>query len=210
MILYLHGLRSSPDSFKARLLANAMAQRNLMSDWRCPQLPANPQAAITLAMALARQQLAELAQRGRPSPRGLTVIGSSLGGYYATWLAEQLDCKAILLNPVVPAGHDRTASVGQPARYHVNKPFNTLTPFTHHPEYLDELNTIQVAKPTHLNRYLLIAATGDEILNWRAMKAWYAGCQQHIVIGSNHVLSDFATWISEVLAFALAPPKLAC
>src|SRR6478609_298385 len=90
MILYLHGFRSSPDSFKARLMADAMAQRGLADAWACPQLPASPREAIDLGMGIAQRQLA-----GADSPRALTVIGSSLGGFYATWLAEQLGCKAV-------------------------------------------------------------------------------------------------------------------
>ena len=97
-ILYLHGFRSSPTSFKARLMADAMAERGLAGAWACPQLPASPRQAIDLAMDIARRQL-----EGAPDPRALTVIGSSLGGFYATWLAEQLGCQAVLLNPAVQA-----------------------------------------------------------------------------------------------------------
>jgi uncharacterized protein len=201
MILYLHGFRSAPDSFKARMLADEMARRGLSADWRCPQLPASPREAIDLAMALAREQLAELARRGQPSPRGLTVIGSSLGGYYATWLAEQLDCKAVLLNPAVYASRDLATQVGPQTMYHSGAPFEFRA------EYVDELTTIAVDGPTHPERYFLIAATGDEVLDWREMRDWYAGCKRRIVEGSDHGLSDFAAWMPEVLGFTLDAPS---
>ncbi|OZI20575.1 esterase [Bordetella genomosp. 9] len=197
MILYLHGFRSSPTSYKARLMAAEMARRGLSADWRCPQLPPSPGEAVDLAMALAREQLDELARRGQRSPRALTLIGSSLGGYYAAWMAEQLDCKAVLLNPAVYAPRDLATQVGRQSMYHSGAPFDFR------PEYVDELAALEVARPTRLERYFLIAATGDEVLDWREMRDWYAGCRQHIVEGSDHGLSDFAALMPEVLDFAL-------
>ncbi|MCU6619967.1 esterase [Achromobacter sp. 77] len=192
MILYLHGFRSSPDSFKARMMANAMAERGLNEAWACPQLPASPRAAIDLAMGMARDRLANAA-----SPRELTVIGSSLGGFYATWIAEQLGCKAVLLNPAVNAARDLATQVGEHHMYHSGAPFVFL------PEYVAELAAIHAPHITQPDRYFLVAATGDEVLDWREMRDRYAGCRQRIVQGSDHGLSDFADWMPEVLEFAL-------
>lgn len=193
MILYLHGFRSSPDSFKARLMAQAMAERGLADErhWQCPQLPASPKAALDLSMRLAQQQLT-----GARSPRELTIIGSSLGGHYATWLAEQLDCKAVLLNPAVQAPRDLATQVGQHRMYHSDAPFEFRA------EYVDELAATHVSAVTRPERYFLIAATGDEVLDWREMRDRYTGCRQRIVQGSDHGLSDFARWLPEVLDFA--------
>ncbi|MFF7398567.1 YqiA/YcfP family alpha/beta fold hydrolase [Achromobacter sp. NPDC008082] len=197
MILYLHGFRSSPDSFKARLMADTMAQRGLADAWACPQLPASPREAIDLAMGIAQRQLA-----GADSPRALTVIGSSLGGFYATWLAEQLGCKAVLLNPAVQAARDLATQVGEHHMYHSNAPFVFL------PEYVDELAAIHVPRITQPDRYFLLAATGDEVLDWREMRDRYAGCPQRIVQGSDHGLSDFEQWMPEVLEFALGDKQV--
>ncbi|KRA02946.1 MAG: YqiA/YcfP family alpha/beta fold hydrolase [Achromobacter sp.] len=192
MILYLHGFRSSPDSFKARMMADAMAAHGLMDAWACPQLPASPREAIDLALGMARGQLADTG-----SPRELTVIGSSLGGFYATWIAEQLGCKAVLLNPAVHAARDLATQVGEHHMYHSGAPFVFL------PEYVDELAAIHAPRITQPDRYFLVAATGDEVLDWREMRDRYAGCRQRIVQGSDHGLSDFAQWMPEVLEFAL-------
>nr|WP_315527941.1 YqiA/YcfP family alpha/beta fold hydrolase [uncultured Achromobacter sp.] len=192
MILYLHGFRSSPTSMKARMMADAMAQLGLAADWACPQLPASPREAIDLAMGIARRQL-----EGADSPRALTVIGSSLGGFYATWLAEQLGCKAVLLNPAVEAARDLATQVGEHHMYHSDAPFVFL------PEYVDELAAIHAPRITQPDRYFLVAATGDEVLDWHEMRDRYAGCRQRIVQGSDHGLSDFAQWMPEVLEFAL-------
>ncbi|HEY9319750.1 putative esterase YcpF (UPF0227 family) [Achromobacter deleyi] len=192
MILYLHGFRSSPTSMKARMMADAMAERGLAAEWACPQLPASPREAIDLAMGIARRQL-----DGADSPRALTVIGSSLGGFYATWLAEQLGCKAVLLNPAVEAARDLATQVGEHHMYHSDAPFVFL------PEYVDELAAIHAPRITQPDRYFLVAATGDEVLDWREMRDRYADCRQRIVQGSDHGLSDFAQWMPEVLEFAL-------
>ncbi|AUL48522.1 esterase [Bordetella trematum] len=191
-ILYLHGFRSSPDSFKSRLMAQAMAERGRQADWCCPQLPASPKAAAELAHQQARRLL-----DGLPAHH-LTVVGSSLGGYYATWLAEQLGCRAVLLNPAVHAARDLATQVGEHTMYHSAAPFVFL------PEYVQELQALDVPRLTQPQRYFLVAATGDEVLDWREMRDRFEGCRQRIIDGSDHGLSDFAHWMPEVLEFALA------
>ncbi|MYZ42727.1 YqiA/YcfP family alpha/beta fold hydrolase [Schauerella aestuarii] len=203
MILYLHGFRSSPQSYKARLMANAMKAAGREDQWACPQLPADPAAAAALALDLATTLL-DRAPRATPDagPRALTVVGSSLGGFYATWLAERLDCKAILLNPAVHAARDLATQVGSHTQFHSDDPFEFK------PEYVEALRTLTVAAPTSLDRYFLVAATGDEVLDWTEMRDFYAGARQRIIPGSDHGLSDFQTWMPEVFAFA-APDAVA-
>lgn len=193
MILYLHGFRSSPASLKSRLMAQAMAERGLEADWCCPQLPASPAAALKLALDLAEAGL------GGSGTDRLTVIGSSLGGFYATWLAERLGCRAVLLNPVVHAARDLATQVGSHRTFHGDEPFEFL------PGYVDELARAEADIPalTRPERYFLLAATGDEVLDWREMQTRFAGSRQRIIEGSDHGISDFADWLPEVLDFAL-------
>jgi predicted esterase YcpF (UPF0227 family) len=193
-ILYLHGFRSAPASFKASLLADSMAQAGRIVDWTCPQLPASPRAAAKLAWELAQPIVRAAA--GNDPAEALTVIGSSLGGYYTTWLAEQTGCRAVLLNPCVHAARDLSTQIGKHQQYHADAPFVFL------PEYIDELHHLWVPQLTRLQRYLLIAAKGDELLDWREMAKRYTGAQQHIIDGSDHGLSDFATLTPMVLDFA--------
>jgi len=193
MILYLHGFRSSPHSSKAQLLGEAARARNLR--YECPQLPASPKQSAELALALATDMLQGNATGS--SPDDLTVVGSSLGGYYANWLAEKLGCRAVLLNPAVYAARDLVGQVGNHHNYHDDSPFVFL------PEYIDELAAL-AAPVTRPERYFLLACTGDEVLDWREMTAYYAGCHQRVVAGSDHGISDFARWLPEVLAFAVS------
>ena len=184
-ILYLHGFRSSPQSMKARLMAAHFAEAE--HRFVCPQLPPSPAAAMELACEF-------MEDRG-DTARDWAVIGSSLGGYYATWLAERYGCRAALLNPAVRPDLDLGAHVG------VFTAFHSDAPFEFKPEYLDELTALRVERITRLERYLLLAATGDEVLDWRQMRDHYAGANQHIIEGSDHAISKFADYVTEVAAF---------
>jgi len=192
MILYLHGFRSSPASFKAQMLEQALASRGCSSQWRCPQLPASP----AQALELARQQAQELAKANDQPTKNITVVGSSLGGFYAVCLAEELGCKAVAINPAVYAPRELATQVGEHREYHADRPFVFL------PEYVNELHGMARTSITHPDRYLLVAAKGDELLDWREMQAFFKGSHQIIIEGSDHGLSDFADHMGAVLAFA--------
>jgi predicted esterase YcpF (UPF0227 family) len=185
VILYLHGFRSSPNSRKAQLLLAQMRARGLEGDYLCPQLPASPRAAAETALAAAQLEPTEK----------LTLIGSSLGGYYATWLAERLGCRAVLLNPAIRPYEDLKAHLGRQPVYFSDASIEMK------PEYLDELLALDVLRITRPERYFLIAATGDQLIDWRTMVARYVDCRQRIIEGSDHELSDFAQYAGEVLEF---------
>lgn len=185
MILYLHGFRSSPQSFKARLIAERMQALGLDAQYACPKLPASPRAAIELALNLVEHVAVDR----------LTLIGSSLGGFYANWLAELLGCRAVLLNPAVKPPRDLEKYVGVTTEFHSGEPFEFKR------EYIAQLQAMTVEKISRPERYFLIAATGDEVLDWREMAAHYPGAQQRIVSGSDHGLSDFALYLDEVMQF---------
>lgn len=185
MILYLHGFRSSPLSMKGRLLAERMAALGRSAEYIAPQLPASPRLALEQAFALVAQVPAD----------ELCIVGSSLGGYYATWMAEQLGCRAVLLNPAVTPLRELDKHVGVTTMYHSDEPFEFKR------EYIDELRAFAVPAITRPERYFLIAATGDEVLDYRTMVAHYAGARQHVIEGSDHGISEFADYVDEVLAF---------
>jgi predicted esterase YcpF (UPF0227 family) len=185
MILYLHGFRSSPQSFKACLLSERMHAIGLAQQYCCPQLPASPKAAIALALDLIHDVPAS----------ELTIIGSSLGGFYANWLAEKIGCRACLLNPAVQPPRDLEKYVGVTTAYHSSEVFEFKL------EYIDELKALAVEKVTMPERYFLIAATGDEVLDWREMAQHYAGARQRVIQGSDHGIAEFEQYVDEVLQF---------
>jgi len=185
MILYLHGFRSSPKSMKARMISERMAELGLSDQLVCPQLPASPKLAMELALSLIE---------GVPAQE-LSIVGSSLGGYYATWLAERIGCRAVLLNPAIVPLQDLDKHVGVTTQFHSDAPFEFKR------EYIDELRALAVDPITSPERYFLIAATGDEVLDYRDMVKHYAGARQHVIDGSDHAISEFPDYLDTVLAF---------
>lgn len=184
-VLYLHGFRSSPQSMKAALLREHFAKTP--HRFVCPQLPASPAAAITLASDL-------IEDRDDPA-RDWALVGSSLGGYYATHLAERYGCRAALLNPAIVPMLDLSAYVGEQTMFHSD------APFVWREEYLEELAALAVARTTRPERYLLIAAKGDEVLDWRQMVAHYPGARQIVLEGGDHAISMFADYVEVVASF---------
>ena len=183
-LIYLHGFRSSPQSFKAQMLARAMADAGRSGDFVCPQLPASPAAAIELILDTVR-----------PTERDV-VVGSSLGGYYARYIAEQCGSRTVLLNPSVQPAQSLARHLGRGTMFHSDQPFEFLA------AHLDELKRFEVQLVSRPKRSLLIAATGDELLDWRDMVDAWPGAQTRVIEGSDHALSDFATHIGLVLSFA--------
>ncbi|WP_069268525.1 YqiA/YcfP family alpha/beta fold hydrolase [Paraburkholderia nodosa] len=187
MIVYLHGFRSSPQSFKARLLAARMAELGRSGEWLCPTLPVSPREAI----ALAEQ---EIGGQMKPGER-VTLIGSSLGGYFATHLAEKHGWRAALLNPAVVPDRDLSKYLGEQPLWHGGGSIVV------EPRHLDELRALAVTSVTQPARYYLIAATGDEVLDYREMLAHYPGVPTHLIEGSDHGISEFADYVDEVIRF---------
>jgi predicted esterase YcpF (UPF0227 family) len=185
VIVYLHGLRSSPSSSKATMLRDRLRELGREADYRCPALPVSPRAAVELVKS----------QLGTREPAAVALIGSSLGGYYATWLAEQLGCRAALLNPAIAPARDLAAHVGRQPVYFTDDVIDFR------PEYVDELRRIDTPRITRPERYFLVAATGDALIDYRTMTAKYTGARQRVIEGSNHELTDFADVIDEVLEF---------
>jgi len=184
VILYLHGFLSSPASAKANQLRAALALAGREADFVCPPLPVSPRAAADVALASAQLE----------DPRQLYLVGSSLGGYYATWLAEQLGCRAVLLNPAVRPYEHLTGRIGWQTDFAGSR-------VEIRPEFLDELRALETSFLRAPDRYLLIAATGDEVIDYRAMVQKYQNCPMHIIQGSDHAMTDFDNYLPEVLRF---------
>jgi predicted esterase YcpF (UPF0227 family) len=185
-LLYLHGFRSSPQSTKARRVAAWVNEHRPDLVWHCPQLPPSPRAAIDEIFA---------AVAAWPHDR-MAVIGSSLGGFYATVVAERIGCRAVLLNPAVEPARDLAAHIGEHKAWHGDERF------FFHAEFIDELRSLAPPKSlAHPERCFAVIAKGDEVLSWREMSARYAGCRIRLLEGSDHALSDFEEDLPEVIAF---------
>ena len=152
----------------------AMSTADNPIEWYCPQLLASPMQSMDM--------VTEHIERSKADR--IVVIGSSLGGFYANYLAEKYGCKAVALNPAVFAAKELAPHVGMMTSYDSDEPFDFR------PEYIDELKALQVERISDPRRYFLIAAKGDELLDWNEMSAFYPGAKQLILEGSDHGIAD--------------------
>ena len=157
-------------------------------EWYCPQLLASPKESMDMVTQYIDQSGAER----------IVVIGSSLGGFYANYLAEKYGCLAITLNPAVRAARELAPHVGMMTAYDSEEPFDFRA------EYIDELKTLQVEWISNPERYFLIAAKGDELLDWREMVEFYKDAKQLVLEGSDHGIADYADHLPKVLEFISA------
>lgn len=184
MIVYLHGFNSSPRSAKAQRLRSYMEERGRLAEYACPQLPHEPDRAVSAVET-------ELAKH--PSTK-ITLVGSSLGGFYATWLAEKHDLRAVLLNPAVDPHRGLRAYLGPQQTYHGETYELTEA-------HLEQWARLHVAR-VRPERYLLLAETGDEVLDYRAAVRKYRNARQIVVQGGDHTLASFPEHIPLILEFA--------
>lgn len=182
MIFYLHGFNSSPQSHKAQVLASYMAQRGLASEYACPALP-----------PLASQAVREI--ESRLPKAAVCFLGSSLGGFYATYLAEKHGGKAVLINPAIKPHVGLRAYLGPQKNLHTGAPYELTE------AHLREWQALEVPRVTP-GRYLLLVETGDEVLDYREAVKHYAGAEQVVVQGGDHSLQSFPDHLPRILEFA--------
>ena len=126
----------------------------------------------------------------------MAVIGSSLGGFYATWVAQQTGCPAVLLNPAVDPARDLAAYIGEQTQFHTPEEH-----FFFEPAFVDELRALDAGPLRQPQRFFAIIAKGDEVLDWREMTARYPGARIKLLSGGDHALSDFDDHLDELFAF---------
>lgn len=186
MILYIHGFNSSPASVKSNQLRERLQSLGRGAEFRSPALPHLPREAIALLEA--ELQAADAG--------ATTLVGSSLGGFYATWLTQKYGVRSVLVNPAITPHEGLRAYLGPQRNLHTGEEYRLTE------EHLQQLAGLHVARPGKLDRYLLMHTTGDELLDWRAAVDHYPGCRTIIVQGSDHGFADFGDYLEPVLQFA--------
>jgi predicted esterase YcpF (UPF0227 family) len=180
LVIYLHGFRSSSKSVKAQKMVDLFVRKGLGAHLWVPDLPAGP----AEALALIENEL-NLRLQSRPN-LSLAFVGSSLGGFYATVLGEKYrSASVVLLNPAIKPYDDLKHYMGKNTLYFSDTEIEFLS------VYLDQLKEMESTSLTHAERYFLVAARDDEVLNCDAMLARYRGAHQLHLLGSDHALSDF-------------------
>jgi len=185
VIIYLHGFNSSPQSGKAQHLKRYLDGRGKGAQFACPQLPHRPDRAVAVLEA----------EMERHPKEKITLVGSSLGGFYATWLAEKHSVRAVLINPAIDPHAGLRAYLGPQQAIHGGESYELTE---EHLRRWKELSVIRV----HPERYLLLVETGDEVLDYRAAVRKYRGAKQVVVQGGDHTLTSFPEQIPLILEFA--------
>ncbi|WP_293931466.1 YqiA/YcfP family alpha/beta fold hydrolase [Iodobacter sp.] len=184
-IIYLHGFLSSPLSQKAQDMAAWMEQQGLQHYFHCPQLPMHPNEAGVLLHGL----FFKLAHED------ICVVGSSLGGFFATWAAETFGCRVVLINPAVHPYQRINEYLGPQKNYQTGE-IHMIDPC-----FSKQLQAFE-RRPSKFERYWLLTQTGDEVLDYQAGVNFYSGCRQTIIEGGNHGFVDFEPWLPEIWRFA--------
>ena len=168
------------------MLGDYVANYAAGMDYRVPALHHRPSQAIAQAEAACAGVV----------PADLTLVGSSLGGFYATVLAERLGCRAALLNPAVHPHAHFARHLGPQRNLYTGEAF-VLTA-----EHVEDLRAMDPHAVTRLERYWLFVETGDEVLDYREAVACYAGALQDVVCGGDHTLASFPERIPDIVDWA--------
>lgn len=186
-LLYIHGFNSSPQSYKAELTKAFLVTEQAKINYICPQLAIRPASAIA--------QLNRLIQAR--SDDTWYIIGSSLGGYYASYLAEKYQLKAVLVNPAVKPYELLMDHLGEQENYHTGERVNIEASF------MDELKVIE---QTHLTKknYRVMLQTDDEVLDYQQAEKKYQGCQLVIEQGGDHSFINFQAHLPDIMRFFIA------
>jgi len=183
VIIYLHGFNSSPQSHKAQVLGRYMAERGRAHEYACPALPPLAGEAVRAIEMLVSA--------------GVCLVGSSFGGFYATYLAEKHDLRAVLINPAIEPHVGLRAYLGPQKNLHTGQPYELTE------AHLREWEKLYAPRITP-QRYLLLVETGDEVLDYRQAVARYAGAEQVVVEGGDHSLKSFPRHLPRILEFCRA------
>ena len=190
-LLYLHGFRSSPASVKAQLVAAAVEALPAKRRPRLhvPMLNAGPANDMADVVAWIHSNVAN-------PQHALTIVGSSLGGFYATYLAERFGARAVLVNPAIRPYEDLRPYAGPQTNLYTGEPFIVTS------AHFAELRRLAVERITRPCRYWLMVQTGDEVLDFSAAIAFYGGAFQYVQGGGDHAFANFTEQIPAILRFA--------
>ena len=181
-LLYLHGFRSSPQSDKALMVAQ-YCQTNGLNAPIMPQLPISPLESIQLCEQLIAQHAIT------------AVCGSSLGGFYALYLAEKYGLRCGLINPAITPWVDMEESKNH-ERYEIDE-----LDLEVNGRYVDQLKPYYTPTLTHPERFLALIGLADEVLDPEQMRRHLIAARQIIVPEGDHAMSDFGGHLDELMRF---------
>lgn len=174
MFLYIHGFLSSSKSTKAQVLKQWLEATGRGDEWCCPDLPVSPLEAVRL--------LSNIIETEKSTVK---LVGSSLGGFYATVLAEKYDLKAVVINPAVHPATLLKPAIGSQKSWYSDE----VHEFTQ--QHIHELAALDILKPKQPDNIFLMQEKGDEVIDWQDSKAFYRDCHQLIFNGGDHSFTRY-------------------
>lgn len=188
LLVFLHGYLGSPRSVKAQHTARWLSEKAPGWQYACPELPPFAEPAMSL--------LKSIIDASDEDEIGL--VGSSMGGFYATWLAQHYGLKAVLINPVTSA-HDLLAE-------HVGVPLSPQSgqKFVLKPEHIEAFRKLQIKQVEKPENYLVLLQTGDEVLDYRLAKQKYRECRLVVEEGGDHSFTGYQNHLPEIFEFLSA------
>jgi len=187
-LLYLHGFNSSPDSKKAQQTRQWFEHNAPEIEFVCPSLPPYADAAISL--------LEKLINERRPDQ--VYLIGSSMGGFFATCLAEKYSLNAVVVNPAVSPGRGLQDWLGENSNYHTGEKW------LFERRHIDEYRRLDPLEIKHKNNYLVLLQSGDEVLDYRDAQQRYSGCKIILESGGDHSFIDYDQHLKNIHQFLVS------
>ncbi len=183
-LLYLHGFNSSPLSAKARHTYDYCERLGIAHRLAVPELPHEPARAM-----------AEMAEIIEAQSLPVALIGSSLGGYYATYLAQQFGLRAVLVNPAVNPADLWNAHLG------INRNYYSGRQYTITPDHIAQLRALECPRLDAPENFLLLVQTADETLDYRLAVDKFKDSTRIIQEGGNHSFVGYDAMLPEIFAF---------
>lgn len=185
-LIYIHGFLSSPLSQKAQQVKHWLAEQRPDIDYCCPQLNPYPNEV--------RQELEQRVESCLPGP--VYLMGSSMGGFWATYLSEKYRLPAVLINPAVRPYDFMPAYIGVELKnYHTDDCYQLTD---EHTEQLRQADVSEISFPQYL---WLMVQKGDETLDYRDAVEKYRACKQLVEDGGDHSFQQFERWIPAAIDF---------
>ena len=186
-LLYLHGFNSSPQSYKAELISDFFKDKKSSDLFICPQIPAVPDEAKRYLEQLVEEVL---------NHHQLSFVGSSLGGFYATYLAEKYGGSAVLINPSVKPYETLKDYLGE------NKFYFEDGCWEFEEKHIQQLKDLNVAEITKIERYLVLLQTGDETLDYKEAELKYKESRCIIEQGGDHSFVGLERYLDHIIEFS--------
>ncbi|UVW35315.1 alpha/beta hydrolase [SAR92 clade bacterium H455] len=190
-LLYLHGFNSSPESAKAQQTQQWFGQNAPGTEFICPSLPPYADRAMAL--------LCEIVEARLPEP--VFIIGSSMGGFFASCLTEryaQFNVAAVLINPAVSPARGLDKWLGENSNYHSGETW------LFEPHHIDEYQRWDPTAIKNKNNYLVLLQSADEVLDYRDAEQRYQGCKIILESGGDHSFIDYHRHLETVYQFLLS------